>query len=60
MFENIKEKLSIFKGDLFGAITASIIAFPQAVAFGVASGMGAVAGLYGAIILSLVGGGFRV
>ena len=52
----LKEKLNVLKGDLFGAIIASIIAFPQAVAFGVASGMGALAGLFGAIILSLVAG----
>lgn len=39
------------KGDLFGGVTASIIALPLALAFGVASGAGAVAGLYGAIIL---------
>ncbi len=48
------------KGDLFGGITAAIIALPLALAFGVASGAGAVAGLYGAIILgffaSLFGG----
>ena len=42
----LKEKLKVFKGDLFGAIIASIIAFPQAIAFGVASGMGALAGLF--------------
>ncbi len=46
------------KGDFFGAITASIIAFPQALAFGVASGLGASAGLWGAIILSLFTGIF--
>ncbi len=37
------------KGDLFGGITAAIVALPLALAFGVASGAGAVAGLYGAI-----------
>ncbi len=52
----IKEKLSVFKGDLFGAIIAAIIAFPQALAFGVASGMGAEAGIWGAIILSFIAG----
>lgn len=46
------------KGNLFGAITASIIAFPQALAFGVASGLGASAGLWGAIILSIITGLF--
>jgi SulP family sulfate permease len=37
------------RGDLFGGLTAAIIALPLALAFGVASGAGAVAGLYGAI-----------
>lgn len=53
-----KEKVSIFKGDFFGAIIATIIAFPQALAFGVASGFGAMSGLWGAIILSFVSGIF--
>jgi SulP family sulfate permease len=48
------------KGDIFGGLTAAIIALPLALAFGVASGAGAIAGLYGAIILgffaSLFGG----
>lgn len=52
--------LSNLKGDFFGGLTAAIIALPLALAFGVASGAGAVAGLYGAIILgffaSLFGG----
>lgn len=52
----IKEKLLTFKGDLFGGIIAAIIAFPQALAFGVVSGMGAAAGIWGAIILSLMAG----
>lgn len=37
------------RGDLFGGITAAIISLPLALAFGVASGAGAVAGLYGAV-----------
>ena len=53
---DIREKLFAFKGDLFGGIIATIIAFPQALAFGVASGMGASAGIWGAIILSLIAG----
>ncbi len=36
-------------GDLFGGVTAAIVALPLAVAFGVASGAGPMAGLYGAI-----------
>lgn len=44
----LKYKLS---NDLFGGVTAAIVALPLALAFGVVSGAGAVAGLYGAIIL---------
>jgi len=43
--------LKIFKGDFFGGLTAGVVALPLALAFGVASGFGAVAGLYGAIAL---------
>jgi SulP family sulfate permease len=47
-------------GDLFGGLTAAIVALPLALAFGVQSGMGAIAGLYGAIALgffaALLGG----
>jgi len=35
--------------DAFGALTAAVVALPLALAFGVASGAGAIAGLYGAI-----------
>jgi SulP family sulfate permease len=42
-----------FRGDLFGGITAGIVALPLALAFGAQSGMGAVAGLYGAIGLGI-------
>ena len=42
------------KGDLFGGVTAGIVALPLALAFGVQSGMGAIAGLYGAMILGMV------
>ncbi len=41
--------LDTFRGDLFGGITAAVVGLPVALAFGVASGMGAAAGLYGAI-----------
>ncbi len=37
------------RGDLFGGITAAIVSLPMALAFGVASGAGPVAGLYGAV-----------
>ncbi len=35
--------------DIFGGVTAAVVALPLALAFGVQSGMGAIAGLYGAI-----------
>ena len=42
------------KGDFFGGVTAGIVALPLALAFGVQSGLGAAAGLYGAIFLGLL------
>ncbi|MEM9163989.1 MAG: SulP family inorganic anion transporter, partial [Cyanobacteria bacterium P01_F01_bin.4] len=39
------------RGDLFGGVTAAIIALPMALAFGVASGAGAVSGLWGAVLV---------
>ncbi len=41
-------------GDLFGGLTAAIVALPLALAFGVQSGMGVLAGLYGTIVLGIV------
>jgi SulP family sulfate permease len=40
------------KGDILGRLTAGIVALPLALAFGVSSGLGPSAGLYGAIFLS--------
>lgn len=37
------------RGDVFGGVTAAVVGLPVALAFGVASGLGAVAGIYGAI-----------
>ncbi|HEY5691103.1 MAG TPA: SulP family inorganic anion transporter [Cyclobacteriaceae bacterium] len=45
---------STIKGDLFGGITAGIVALPLAMAFGVQSGLGAEAGLYGAIAIGIM------
>lgn len=41
------------RGDLFGGLTAAIVSLPLALAFGVASGVGPVAGLYGAVCIGL-------
>lgn len=42
------------RGDILGGITSSVVALPVAMAFGIASGMGMLAGLYGAIALCLI------
>ena len=48
------------RGDIYGGVTAGVVALPLALAFGEASGAGPIAGLYGAIIVgffaSLFGG----
>lgn len=43
--------LRSIRGDIFGGLTAAVVALPLALAFGVASGAGAIAGLYGAIFV---------
>jgi SulP family sulfate permease len=45
--------LSNLKGDFTGGLVAGIVALPLALAFGVQSGMGAAAGLYGAIAIGI-------
>jgi SulP family sulfate permease len=42
------------RGDLAGGLTAAVVALPLALAFGVSSGLGPVAGLYGAIVVGFV------
>nr|VFK44030.1 MAG: sulfate permease, SulP family [Candidatus Kentron sp. SD]VFK49418.1 MAG: sulfate permease, SulP family [Candidatus Kentron sp. SD] len=39
------------RGDLYGGLTAAVVALPLALAFGVSSGAGPIAGLYGAIFV---------
>ena len=43
--------LPTLRGDIFGGLTSMVLALPVALGFGIASGMGAAAGLYGAIIV---------
>ncbi|MGB5323732.1 SulP family inorganic anion transporter [Lutimonas sp.] len=50
----MKHLLTNIKGDTFGGITAGIVALPLALAFGVSSGLGPSAGLYGAIFLGFL------
>ena len=54
---------TVVRGDFFGGVAAGVVALPLALAFGVASGLGPVAGLYGAIATGIVAalfGGTRV
>ena len=41
--------LQTLRGDVFGGVTSAVVGLPVALAFGVASGLGALAGIYGAI-----------
>ena len=54
--KNLQRQITVFKGDLFGGINSAIITLPQALAFGVATGFGAGAGIWGAIILCFAAG----
>lgn len=54
----MKEFFGNLKGDITGGIVSSIVALPQALAFGVAVGLGAASGIWGAIILCFVAGIF--
>ena len=45
----MKYDLDTLRGDVFGGLTSAVVALPVSLAFGVASGLGAAAGLYGAI-----------
>ncbi len=53
MGHNLRLRLSYdfenLPGDIFGGITATVIALPVALGFGVASGLGPIAGIYSAI-----------
>jgi len=43
--------LNNLRGDIYGGLTAAVVALPLALAFGVTSGVGPLAGMYGAIIV---------
>lgn len=46
--------LKTFRGDLYGGIVAAVVSLPLALAFGVTSGLGAIAGLYGAMVVGVL------
>jgi hypothetical protein len=50
----LKFDLSHLRGDIYGGLTAGVVAIPLALAFGVASGLGPIAGMYGAIFRRLL------
>ncbi|MGE0251594.1 MAG: SulP family inorganic anion transporter [Dongiaceae bacterium] len=56
IFSNLS--LKNLHGDIIGGITVAVVALPLCLAFGVASGMGAIAGLYGAIFLGFFASAF--
>ena len=49
----MKYDFQTLRGDVFGGITVAIVGLPLALAYGVVSGLGAVAGMYGAISVGL-------
>lgn len=54
--ETIKARLNVLLGGTLGGLNSAIVTLPQALAFGVATGFGASAGIWGAIILCFVAG----
>ena len=46
--------LRTFRGDFFGGLASTLVTLPVALAFGIASGLGAAAGLYGAIAVGFL------
>ena len=46
---SINYSFETFRGDFFGGLTSMVVMLPIALGFGIASGLGAAAGLYGAI-----------
>ena len=58
----IAYQLGDLRGDVFGGLTGGVLLLPTAMGYGILSGLGAVAGLYGAIavcLFSAIVGGTR-
>ena len=58
---NVTNKIHLrnLQGDIFGGITAAVIALPMALTLGVAFGPGASAGLWGAILIGFFAALYR-
>ena len=50
----VSDKLQGIRGDVFGGMTAAVVALPLSLAFGVASGLGAIEGLYSAVVVGML------
>ena len=50
----VADKLQGIRGDVFGGLTAAVVALPLSLAFGVASGLGAIEGLYSAVVVGMI------
>ena len=50
----VNDKLQAIRGDIFGGMTAAVVALPLSLAFGVASGLGAIEGLYSAVVVGML------
>ena len=46
---SVRDFTQNLRGNLFGGVTAAVVALPLALAFGISSGVGPIAGLFGAI-----------
>ena len=49
----INYDLQTLRGDVLGGITSAVVLLPMALAYGVVSGLGVIAGLYGAVAVGL-------
>lgn len=49
----IKYDLQDLRGDVLGGVTSAVVLLPMALAYGVVSGLGVIAGLYGAVAVGL-------
>ena len=50
-FTGVNYSLHRLSGDVFGGVTTAATVLPMALAYGVATGLGAIAGMYGAIVV---------
>tara|TARA_B100001142_G_scaffold167168_1_gene167066 strand:- start:190 stop:1827 length:1638 start_codon:yes stop_codon:yes gene_type:complete len=55
---NIRKMHTNIRGDILSGVTVAIIALPLALAFGNMSGLGPIAGIWGAIVGGIIGGIF--